>query len=201
MKFVDEFEIKLAFFTGAKNAIALTNGTVALRLALFLVGVKQEDEVLVPPLSFVATCNAISHLGAFPHFIDIENKTFGMDPICLHKHLKKIGIYKNGNLINKETNRRISAICPVHVFGNPADCIKLKEVANYWSLPLVEDAAEALGSYISNNHCGLIGDVGVLSFNGNKIITTGGGGALITNNNEIARRAKHLSKTAKIDHP
>jgi len=200
-KFVDEFEIKLASFTGAKNAIALTNGTVALRLALFLVGVKQEDEVLVPPLSFVATCNAISHLGAIPHFIDIENKTFGMDPICLHNHLKKIGIYKNGNLINKETNRRISAICPVHVFGNPADCLKLKEVANNWSLPLVEDAAEALGSYISNNHCGLIGDVGVLSFNGNKIITTGGGGALITNNNEIARRAKHLSKTAKIDHP
>jgi len=199
--FVEKFELKLASFTGAKKAIALTNGTVALRLALHLVGVRYGDEVLVPPLSFVATCNAISHLGAIPHFIDIESKTLGMDPNCLEKHLEEIVLYKNGHLFNKETGRRISAICPVHVFGNPANCYALKEISQKWSLPIVEDAAEALGSSICKKHCGLIGEIGVLSFNGNKIITTGGGGALITNNIKLAERAKHLSTTAKKDHP
>ncbi len=200
-KFVGQFESQLASYTGAKAAVALTNGTVALRLALHLIGVKYGDEVLVPPLSFVATCNAISHLGAIPHFVDIEEATLGMDPLCLEKHLLNIAIYRDGVLINKETGRKISAICPVHVFGNPANMMELKNIADIWGLPIVEDAAEALGSYISNKHCGLIGDIGVLSFNGNKIITSGGGGALITNNIKIAARAKHLSTTAKVDHP
>ena len=122
-----------------------------------------------------------------------------MDPICLDNHLNHICDYKNGFLINKKTGRRISAICPVHVFGNPANCIELKKISDKWSIPMVEDA-EALGSYISDKHCGLIGDIGILSFNGNKIITTGGGGALITNDVKIAERAKHISNTAKLSH-
>ena len=199
--FVTKFESKLESFTNAKKAVALSNGTVALRLALHLVGVKANDEVIVPPLSFVATCNAVAHLGAFPHFVDIENDTLGMDPYSLEKLLKGVGIYKNGSLINRKTGRRISAVCPVHVFGNPSRCLELKKICDDWSLPMVEDAAEALGSFVDGTHCGLIGKIGVLSFNGNKIITSGGGGAIITNNLEIATKAKHLSTTAKVNHP
>lgn len=194
----------LSKFTGAKYAVAVSNGTVGLRLALYISGVKQSDEVLLPPLTFIATANAISHLGAIPHFVDIENENLGICPIKLSNYLDDICIKKNQETFNKNTKRRIKAIVPVHVFGNPAKLREIEKIAKKWGLKIIEDAAEALGSgYIVNKkfiHCGLIGEFGIISFNGNKIITTGGGGALITNNKELAIKAKHLSTTAKIKH-
>ncbi len=203
-KWVDKFEHQLCKFTGANYAIAVTNGTVGLRLALYIVGVRKGDEVLIPPLSFVATANSISHLNAFPHFIDIDSQTLGMCPSSLAKRLDEIAVVKNGQVINKETQRKISAIMPVHVFGLPCKLYEIKKIADQWKIPVVEDAAEALGSGFlkegSSIHCGLSSEIGVISFNGNKIITSGGGGALITNNLKHATLAKHLSTTAKVPH-
>ena len=203
-KWVDKFEHQLCKFTGANYAIAVTNGTVGLRLALYVIGVRKGDEVLIPPLSFVATANSISHLNAFPHFIDIDSKTLGMCPSSLEKRLDEIAVVKNGKVFNKETNRKISAIMPVHVFGLPCKLYEIKKIADQWKIPIVEDAAEALGSGFldegSSIHCGLGSEIGVISFNGNKIITAGGGGALITNNLRYAKLAKHLSTTAKVPH-
>ncbi len=203
-KWVDKFEHQLCKFTGANYAIAVTNGTVGLRLALYIVGVRKGDEVLIPPLSFVATANSISHLNAFPHFIDIDSQTLGMCPSSLAKRLEEIAVVKNGQVINKETQRKISAIMPVHVFGLPCKLYEIKKIADQWKIPVVEDAAEALGSGFlkegSSIHCGLSSEIGVISFNGNKIITSGGGGALITNNLKHATLAKHLSTTAKVPH-
>ena len=198
--FVERFEESVRKITGAKHAIAVSNGTVALRLALHLVDVRAQDEVIVPPLSFVATANAVSHLGAIPHFVDIDNETLGMSCMALIKRMDEIAIRKNGSVFNKETGRRISAIVPVHIFGNPADIYGLKKIADSWNLPIVEDAAEALGSSLGGKHCGLIGDVGVLSFNGNKLVTTGGGGMIMTNSDSLASSARHLSTTAKLAH-
>ena len=202
---VTKFEKEICSYTGSKYAIVVNNGTVGIRLALHVIGVKFGEEVLVPPYSFVATVNAISHLGAIPHFIDIEESTFSMCPKALDKQLEKIAFRKNGKIFNRETGRRIAAILPVHVFGVPADLISLARVSKVWGIPIVEDAAEALGSWINTEerkiHCGLKGDVGVISFNGNKLITTGGGGVLITNNKKIALHAKHLATTARIKHP
>lgn len=200
-QWVNRFEQELCSITGASHAIAVTNGTVALRLALHLVGVRADDEVILPPLSFVATANAIAHLGAIPHFVDIEPDSLGLSPNALKQRLEAVGIQKAGELYNRHTGRRISAILPVHVFGHPAQVPELFKVAEAWGLPLIEDAAEALGSWRQDTHCGLFGAVGTLSFNGNKLITTGGGGALITNNPELARSARHLSTTAKLAHP
>ena len=204
-KFIDKFEEKISEFTKSKYTIAVTNGTVGIRLALALVGVRNADEVIMPPLTFIATANAISHLGGIPHFVDIESKTLGLCPEKLYKRLKTIVVYKNGQAHNKISGRRIGAIMPVHIFGNPAQVDKIKLISDEFKIPVVEDAAEALGSFKKENntykHCGLFGDIGVLSFNGNKIITTGGGGALITNNKKLAERAKFLSTTAKTDHP
>ncbi len=202
---VKKFEDLISSYTGAKYSIAVSNGTSALRLSLHLIGVKAKEEVLIPPLSFVATANAISHLGAEPHFIDIEPLTLGMCPLALEKRLNKVGEKRKNQVFNKLTGKRISAVMPVHVFGLPAKINEIKKICSEWDLPLVEDAAEALGSSIiipeRKIHCGCIGDIGILSFNGNKIITTGGGGAILTNNLEIAKKAKHLSTTAKLDHP
>ncbi len=204
-KWVKEFETRIAEYTGAKNVIAVSNGTVALRLALYSAGVKPNEEVLIPPLSFVATANSVSHLGAIPHFIDIEPETLGMCPVALEKRLKDITVKKGKFLFNKFTGNRISAVLPVHVFGLPAQINSIKKICLNWEIPLIEDAAEALGSWDSadenKRHCGCIGDIGTLSFNGNKIITTGGGGALLTNNKRIADFARHVSTTAKLKHP
>ena len=198
---VSRFEQELASATGAAYAVAVANGTVALRLALHLVGVKPGDEVLLPPLSFVATANAVAHLGAFPHFVDVELTTLAMDPAALGERLEQLAERRDGHLLNRQTGRRLAAVLPVHVFGHPADGMALRKVADAWGLPLVEDAAEALGSWRGDTHCGLFGHVGILSFNGNKLITTGGGGALLTNDAELAQRARHLSTTAKLPHP
>ena len=200
-QWVSRFEQELASATGAAHVVAVTNGTVALRLALHLVGVEPGDEVLLPPLSFVATANAVAHLGAVPHFVDVEPTTLAMDPAALADRLEQLAERRDGRLLNRQTGRRLAAVLPVHVFGHPADGMALRQVADAWGLPLVEDAAEALGSWRGDTHCGLFGAVGTLSFNGNKLITTGGGGALLTNDTEMAHRARHLSTTAKQPHP
>lgn len=203
-KWVKQFENKIKLITGANFAIAVSNGTVGLRLALHTIGVKYGEEVLIPPLSFVATANAVSHLGASPHFVDVEKESLGICPIALEKRLDDIAFKKNGQVFNRETGKRIAAIVPVHVFGNPADLSSIQKISKKWGIPIIEDSAEALGSWctIANKriHCGLIGDVGVISFNGNKLITTGGGGVLITNNEKLADKIKHLSTTAKVQH-
>jgi aminotransferase in exopolysaccharide biosynthesis len=200
-QWVSRFEQVLASATGAAHAVAVTNGTVALRLALHLVGVEPGDEVLLPPLSFVATANAVAHLGAVPHFVDVESSTLAMNPSALAERLERVAERRDGQLLNRQTGRRLSAVLPVHVFGHPADGMALRQVADAWGLPLVEDAAEALGSWRGDTHCGLFGMLGTLSFNGNKLITTGGGGALLTNDAELAQQARHLSTTAKLPHP
>ena len=199
-QYVDKFEKMIAEFTNSKKVIALVNGTSALHLALKVLGINSNDEVICPSLTFVATANAISYLNAKPHFVDINEKTLGIDPLALEKWLDKIIIEKDGKSINKNTGRRIKAIIPMHTFGHPVEIDSIVEIANRYNLTVVEDAAESLGSFYRKKHTGTFGKVGILSFNGNKIITTGGGGALLTNDNKIAAYAKHLSTTAKVKH-
>lgn len=198
--YVDAFEARLMEITGAKYAVAVVNGTAALHLALRLAGVKPGDEVIVPALSFVATANAVAYCGATPHFVDCESKTLGMDPEALGQHLQCIAEITADGLRNKLTGRRIAAIVPMHTFGHPVRMPELINVATRFNIPVVEDAAESLGSSFEGRHTGTTGVMGVLSFNGNKIVTTGGGGAILTNDATLAERAKHLSKTAKKPH-
>jgi perosamine synthetase len=198
---VSRFEQQLCAITGASHAVAVSNGTVALRLALHLVGVGPGDEVLLPPLSFVATANAVAHLGAVPHFVDVDPTGLGLCPTALALRLEAVAERRDGQLVNRESGQRIAAVLPVHVFGHPAAVDQLRAVADAWGLPLVEDAAEALASCRNGIHCGLFGAAGTLSFNGNKLITTGGGGALLTDDAALAQRARHLSTTAKQPHP
>lgn len=198
---VSRFEQQLCTITGASHAVAVSNGTAALRLALHLVGVATNDEVLLPPLSFVASANAVAHLGAVPHFVDVQPDSLGLCPVALATRLESVAYRREGVVWNKETGRRIAAVMPVHVFGHPAEMEHLRTVADEWGLPMVEDAAEALASWRQGTHCGLFGSLGILSFNGNKLITTGGGGALLTHDAVLAKRARHLSTTAKQPHP
>jgi perosamine synthetase len=198
--YVDQFETALTEFTGAKFAIATSSGTAALHLALILAGVKSGDEVIVPALSFVATANAVHYCNAIPHFIDIAEDTLGLDLIRLEEYLDKISEMTPDGARNKTSGRRIAAIVPMHTFGHPVDLDKLITICQKFELPLVEDAAESLGSTYKGKHCGTFGQVSALSFNGNKVVTTGGGGAVLTNDEEIAKRAKHLSTTAKLPH-
>ena len=194
---VNQFEDSLADFTGARHAIAVVNGTAALSVALSLAGVERDTEVIVPALSFVGTANAVAHLGAVPHFVDSEQTSLGMAPEPLSEHLAKVTTHSDGQVINRLTGRRISAIVPMHTYGHPVDMAPLMEVANSYGLPVVEDAAESLGSTYHDQHTGTFGLLGILSFNGNKIITTGGGGAILTDDDQLAKRAKHLTTTAK----
>lgn len=200
--FVDTFEEKLAEFTGAKYAVAVVNGTSALHISLKIAGVIENDEVIVPTMTFVATANAVAYCNATPHFADISSETLSLDPEKLRKHLLTI-VTKNhaGDSINKNTGRRIKAVVVVHTFGHPADMDSLLNVCDDFNLELIEDAAESLGSYYKGRHTGTIGKIGTLSFNGNKIITTGGGGAILTNDSALAKTAKHLTTTAKSPHP
>jgi perosamine synthetase len=199
-KYVDQFEIELAKFTGAKFAISMSNGTAALHLALRLAGVKRDDEVLVQSFTFVATANAITYCGATPHFVDIESENLGIDPIKLQEYLSEITEISAGYTLNKKTKKPLKALVVMHTFGHPSKIAELLDVAKRFNLTLIEDAAEAIGSYYNNEHTGTFGLMGTLSFNGNKTITTGGGGALLTNNQELAGHAKHLSTTAKLSH-
>jgi len=198
--FVNKFEDQMKKFTKAKYAIPVVSGTEALHLSLVACGVNNNDEVLVPTITFVGTANAIVHSGATPHFIDSEFKTLGVDPIKLEKYLEKITFKKGKIYFNKKTKRRIKAIMPVHIFGNICQIDKILKIAEKYNLIVIEDAAEALGSFFKNKHAGTFGLVGCFSFNGNKIITSGGGGAIITNNKALAKKIKHLSTTAKINH-
>jgi aminotransferase in exopolysaccharide biosynthesis len=199
-KFVDRFEADLTAYTGAKHAVAVVNGTAALHVALLLAGVKANDEVLVSALTFVATANAISYCGATPHFVDSEDTTLGIATAKLREYLGAHTQQVNSQCVNISTGRVIRAIVPMHTFGHPGDIDGLLAVARDFNIVLVEDAAESLGSTYQGQHTGTFGLVGTLSFNGNKTITTGGGGAILTNDSDIARRAKHITTTAKVPH-
>lgn len=199
-KFVDRFEADLAAYTGSKYAVAVVNGTSALHIALKLAGVLPGDEVLIPSLTFVATANAVSYCGAIPHFVESESVHLGIDPLPLREYLKSITEIRNGQTINRETNRVIRAIVPMHTFGHPVLINEISALAKDYHLALVEDAAESLGSYYYGKHTGTFGQFGVLSFNGNKTITTGGGGAILTQDENMAKHAKHITTTAKIPH-
>lgn len=199
--YVDRFERDLAALTGASHSVAVMNGTAALHLALLLAGVRAGDEVIVPTLTFVATANAVAYCGAMPHFADAALPSLGLDPDKLDRHLADILEMNSGRKINRFTGRPIAAAVVMHAFGHPADIERLVDVCARHGLPLVEDAAEALGSTWRGRHCGTFGTVGTLSFNGNKVVTAGGGGAVLTNDPAIGQRAKHLSTTAKVPHP
>lgn len=199
-KFVDQFEEKLANFTDVKRAVAVVNGTAALQICLQLVGVKENDEVLIPALTFIATANAVTYCGAVPHFIDSEERTLGVNAAKLRSYLQDITEVKDKACYNKITKRRIKAVVPMHTFGHPVDLDELIAVCEEFHLELVEDAAESLGSYYKGRHTGNWGKVSAVSFNGNKVITTGGGGAILTNDIEIGKLAKHLTTQAKLPH-
>jgi perosamine synthetase len=199
-KFVDLFEQQLAEYTGVKRAVAVVNGTAALHIALKLVDVRPQDEVFVPSLTFIATTNAVTYCGAVPHFVDSEEKTLGLDPRKLADYLQEIAQVKDGECYNRVTGRRIRAVIPMHTFGHPVDLDPLQEICSRFSLQLIEDAAESLGSFYKGKHTGHWGKVSTLSFNGNKTITTGGGGAILTNDETLGRLAKHITTTAKVPH-
>ena len=199
-KYVDRFEEEIAKYTGAKRAVAVVNGTAALHISLLLAGVKQNEEVLVPGLTFVATANAVSYCGAVPHFVDAEEDSLGIDPSKLDDYLASISEFAGGCCINKDTGRKISALVPVHIFGHPCKIDEILEVTNKYKLEMVEDAAESLGSFHKGKHTGTLGKLGAISFNGNKIITTGGGGVILTNDETLADYAKYLTTTAKVLH-
>lgn len=198
--FVDRFEREAAAASGVRHGIAVVNGTAALHIALLLAGVQPGDEVLMPTLTFVATANAASQAGAMPHFVDSCEQTLGLDPAALAQHLQNIARRGPEGTVNRRTGRRLAAIVPMHAMGMPVDMEPLLRLAAEWDIPIVEDAAESLGSRYHGRACGSFGLLGILSFNGNKIITTGGGGAIVTDDAELARRAKHLTTTAKLPH-
>lgn len=198
--YVDRFERDLAQVTGCSHAVAVANGTAGLQVAMEVCGVTAGDEVLVPALSFVATANAVKHCGAEPHFTDSDRASLGMSIPALADHLSEVAVMRGGACYNKRSGRRIAAVVPMHTFGHPVDMPALMELAARFCIVVVEDAAESLGSSIGAQHTGSFGRCGVLSFNGNKIVTTGGGGAIITNDPQIARRAKHLTTTARQPH-
>jgi perosamine synthetase len=196
--YVDRIERDIASFTGCKHAVATSNGTSALHVCLLLAGVDAGDEVLAPTLTFVATANAVSYIRAVPHFVECEAVSLGVDAGKLDAYLRETAQIVNGVCVNRQTGAPIKALVVMHVFGHPSDLDALVDLAQRWKLVLIEDAAESLGSYYHGNHTGNFGRISALSFNGNKIVTTGGGGAVITNDAELARRAKHLTTTARL---
>jgi len=238
-KYVDRFEKMIRDFTGAKYAIATVNGTAALHIALKLAGVQQGDLVITQPLTFIATCNAITFCGAEPIFVDINPDTFGMSPDSLELWLSANTIIQDDSCYLKEVNgstnlynltqihkfaqintnlkdlkkdnsckfveirglKKISACVPMHTFGHPCKIDRILEICNRYHIPVVEDAAESIGSYYKGQHTGTFGKLGILSFNGNKTITTGGGGMILTNDDELGTLAKHITTTAKKPHP
>jgi perosamine synthetase len=201
-KYVDKFEKMVAEFTGAKYAIATSNGTSALHIALKLIGVDEKSEVITQPLTFIATANAISYLGAKPIFLDVDKDTLGLSPNSLEEFLEnETFVDDSGNCINKTTKKVIKACVPMHTFGHPCEIDKIVDICDKHNIEVVEDSAESLGSFYKDKHTGTFGKVGIFSFNGNKIITTGGGGMIVTDNEELAKKAKHITTTAKIKHP
>ena len=198
--YVDRFEKEFAKTVGSKYAIATVNGTAALHVSLVLMGVKRDDEVLTQPISFIATCNAISYCGAKPIFVDVDRDTLGLSPNALCTFLEENAYIKDNQCLNKTTGKVIRACVPMHTFGHPCRIDEIKAICEAWHIALVEDAAESLGSYYQGKHTGTFGKVGAFSFNGNKIITSGGGGVIITDDEALAKKAKHITTTAKIPH-
>lgn len=198
--YVDRFERDLAALTGARHAVATSNGTSALHICLLLAGVQAGDEVLMPALTFIATANAVSYIAATPHFVDSETTSLGVDADRLEAHLREVAHILEGVCVNRRTGAPIRALVVMHAFGHPADLDALAALAKRWHIVLIEDAAESLGSAYRGVHTGNVGLVSALSFNGNKIVTTGGGGAVLTNDPVLGRRAKHLTTTAKVPH-
>jgi len=198
--YVDRFESMLTEITGAAHTVATVNGTAALHVALLLAGVRPGDEVLVPAFTFIATANAVSYCGAVPHFVDSAADTLGLDPAALDEHLRRIAERRGDALVNRDTGRVLRAVVPMHAFGHPVDVDGLLKVCGRYGLPVVEDAAESLGSTYKGTHTGRFGRLAALSFNGNKVVTTGGGGAILTDDLELGRRAKHLTTTARVPH-
>lgn len=199
-KYVDLFEEKLAAYTGVKRAVAVVNGTAALHMSLILAGVKRNDEVLIPALTFIATANAVAYCGAIPHFVDSAMDTLGMDGEKLAGYLAEVAEVRQGECYNKLTQRRIAAVVPMHTFGHAVDIEPLLAVCETYRLAFIEDAAESIGSFYQGTHTGNFGIVAAMSFNGNKTMTTGGGGAILTNDVELGNLAKHLTTQAKIPH-
>ncbi len=200
-RFVDRLEGELASFTKSEHAVAVVNGTAALHIALLLSDVKPGDEVIVPSLTFVATANAIAYCQALPHFVDVSTSNLGLDTVRLSEYLRDIGERRSdGATYNRITGNRIRAIVPMHTFGHPVDMEALLEIGERFNLVIIEDAAESLGSLYKGKATGTFGLFGIMSFNGNKIMTTGGGGAILTQNKELAMKAKHLTTTAKLPH-
>jgi aminotransferase in exopolysaccharide biosynthesis len=199
-RFVADMESKIKDITGSKYAVALVNGTAALHILLLAVGIKPGDELITQSLSFAATAAAIVHAGGTPAFIDVERETLGISPESLKQFLLENAEIKDGKCINKKTGKQIKAVVPMHTFGHPVRIDAIKEICEAYSLMLVEDAAESLGSFYKGQHTGTFGKAGILSFNGNKLVTTGGGGMVITDDEKIAERVRYLSTTAKRPH-
>jgi aminotransferase in exopolysaccharide biosynthesis len=198
--FVDKFEEEFARYVGAKYAVSVVNGTAALHTALALYGVGVGDEVVTQPLTFVATANAISYTRADPVFADVDRDTMGLSPYALKKFLEENYQLTGDRCLNRKTGKHLKACIPMHTFGMPCRIDEIAEICRDFNIALIEDAAESLGSYYKGKHTGTFGEIGAFSFNGNKIITSGGGGVLVTDNEELAKRAKHITTTAKVPH-
>lgn len=200
-QFVDRFERDMEAFTGAKKAVVCVSGTNALHMAMMLAGVERDDEVLTQALTFIATCNAISYIGAHPVFIDVDIDTMGLSPKAMKAWIEENAeVRDDGQCYNKTTGRRIKACVPMHTFGHPARIKEIADLCRKWNIELVEDAAESIGSYVDGQHTGTFGKVGAISFNGNKTITTGGGGMLLFQDVELGKYAKHITTQAKVPH-
>ena len=199
-QYVDRFEKDMAAYTGAKRAVVCVSGTNALHMAMMLAGVERDDEVLTQALTFIATCNAISYIGARPVFLDVDRSTMGLSPDAVKAWLIKNAEIRDGQCYNKNTGRRVKVCVPMHTFGHPVRIEELAAICAEWHIELVEDAAESIGSKYKGIHTGLFGKVGALSFNGNKTITTGGGGMLLFMDEELGALAKHLTTQAKVPH-
>lgn len=199
--FVDKFEEMMQQITRSQKAVAVVNGTAGIQVALRLVGVKAGDEVLTQALTFVATANAITYNGANPVFLDVDLDTMGLSPMAVGKFLEQYGELREDGCYNKQTENKISACLPMHTFGFPVRIDELVHVCQAWKIPVVEDAAESLGSEFKGQPTGSFGNIGVFSFNGNKIVTCGGGGAIVSNSLELGEKAKYLTTTAKKPHP
>ena len=200
-KYVDRFEKMICEIIGAQHAIATVNGTCALHIALKVAGVQPGDEVITQPLSFVATANSIAHCGAKPIFLDVERETLGLDPTALKSFLQAHSRIRENTCYNKTTGNRIAACVPMHTFGHPCQIDSIAQICDRYHLALIEDSAESLGSLYKGKHTGTFGLFGIYSFNGNKTVTCGGGGAIVTNNEALAKKAKHITTTAKVSHP
>lgn len=198
--YVDQFEEMMSSITNTKKSVAVVNGTAGIQVALRLVGVSTGDEVITQALTFVATANAIAYNGASPIFLDVDLDTMGLSPNAVSRFLEEFGELHEEGCFNKKTGKRISACLPMHTFGFPVHLDELKAVCDAWKIPIVEDAAESLGSEYKNQPTGSIGEMGVFSFNGNKIVTCGGGGAIVTNNEQLGMKGKYLTTTAKVPH-